>query len=411
MKKHSLLIVMVLILTGLCACGSKNIDSPKAVTIGEDTVNDVEVSPSEEQNSEPIAEQTTESVDEQAEQNEEISDDAESEASDDESASNEIPGGYEEVPIFTVQASSQLDVDEDYNKYHPCNLCDHDRTTAYVEGEPDNGIGQMVEFEFGTGFETTTYSITRIEFCPGYQKSAEVFENNSRPTKLSFYFPNGEIKTADMGSSYDQDSIFTFDMDPVVANKCVMVIEDAVSGKKYKDCCISEVTFYAQPTDGMRFFTEDPNYEIHQGGVSADYIVSGYLGEELVWTYQTHNPLTELTESSYVTSGHDKVIVCNEQNIVALDANTGEELWISEDVGFPGACSFDSEGNLYVCGYYGSNVRVIDKDGKTIFDDNPAGDKYSWTSMMTIGEDKKVSIYYARYDDDDMSGRIFTKQF
>lgn len=324
-----------------------------------------------------------------------------------------IFGDYEDVPVWNSDASSQLDIEKDYYKYHPENLYDYDLSTAYVEGEDDNGIGQMVKFSFGEGFETMTYVITRILIYPGYLKSKETFENNSRPTGLTFYFPDGNIREITM--TYEDrsyDSPFVFDIDPVIADSCIMVIEDAVSGKKYNDCCLSEVHFCSQHTDGMLFYTKMEDSANDDGSVSSNYEVSGRLDGETVWTYKTHNPLTELSDSSYVTSGFGKVIVYDDEKIVALDAAGGEKLWVNEDTGFPGACSFDREGNLYVCGYYGSNVCVIDKDGNTLRKETGmAGEDYTWATMLTVRDDNKISIYYSGYVENDIYGKIFTTDF
>lgn len=415
MRKTVVLILMMIALCGTCACSSEdNANSDKNMQQSQESAPAEKADELKESNhvetfdfGEAFAE---------SKENEEVVDSDDSGLNNSSSAEKlakeyEFFGDYEEVPVWTASASSQLEDKDDYYKYHPEKLYDHDLSTAYVEGESDDGIGQMVKFEFGGGYEASTYAVTRIEICPGYQKSKDVFYNNSRPLKLSFYFSNGQIETFDLGTEYDEKADFVFDIEPVITNSCIMVIEDAISGKKYKDCCISEVTFYSQQTNGMRYFEQDVNYEGENFGTEADYLISGYEGEELVWSYQTHNPLTELTSSAYITSGFGKVIVYDEQRIVALDAYTGDVLWENNDTGFPSACSFDKEGNLFVCGYYGSNVCVIDKDGKTLWCKHDfAGEDYSWASMMILKDDNTISIYYAMYEDAER-GIIYTTKY
>lgn len=316
----------------------------------------------------------------------------------------------EEVPVWNAQASSWLEDEKDYYKYHPSNLFDHDLSTAYVEGEPDDGIGQMVEFTFGYGMESTTYAITQIEIHPGYQKSQNTFVNNSRPTRLGFYFPDGSVEMVDLGTKYDKDAVITVEIDPIVTNKCTMVIEDAITGKKYKDCCISEVTFYSQEITGMTYYEREAASEGVYDDPKAEYIIDAYAGEAMIWSYQTNNIMTELTSSSYLASGWGKVIVYDEAKIVALDALTGETLWEVEDTGFPGACSFDKEGNLVVCGYYGY-VTIIDEDGEVVWKDDPAGEDYSWACMLVLKENREMSIYYAMYEENDGPGKVFTTEY
>lgn len=441
MKRYLTVFVMVCTMLGVCGCASKESDelsSQSAQTVQtEDSVptkdlNEIQNPDETDEIDEPdVADETIESEEENVSEDfTDLSEIAGGVKTTDEvegeegtkgkketprnysALSYEVYGDYEEVPIWTAFASSQLDIEEDYYKYHPEKLYDHDITTAYVEGEADNGIGQMVKFEFGNGYEASTYAITRIEFCPGYQKSKEVFENNSRPTKISFYFSDGSVKTAEFRRDYDYDTMYSFDIDPVIANECIMVIEDAVSGKKYNDCCISEVTFYSQQTDGMMYYEQNLDYESDDASVEADYTIFGYAGEELVWSYQTHNPLTELTSSAYLASGFEKVIVYDDQKVVALDACTGEKLWEACDTGFPSAVSFDRDGNFYVCSYYGSCLSVIDKDGNVIRrDDNLAGEDYTWACMLVLKENRDMSIYYARCGEDDELGKVFTTKY
>lgn len=324
---------------------------------------------------------------------------------------NEYFEGYEEVPVWSSYASSHL-YDDDYDKYNTINLYDNDPKTAYVEGVDGNGIGEMVKFEFGEGFEASCYAVSKIEIRPGYQKSHETFENNSRPLKLGFYFLNGRVEYAEFDKDYDENTVYTIEFDPVIAKDCVMVIEDAVSGKKYKDLCISEVKFYSQYTDDMIFYEHNVYYDDPESYPSWDINIEAYKGAEMVWSHMTHNPLTELSGKSILTCGFGKVIVYDEQSITALDALTGEVLWINEDCGYPGAYSFDSNGNLYICSYLGSNLCIIDKDGNTIQKkENYAGEDYNWGSMLVLHPDGILNIYYASYGEGNEEGKIFTARY
>lgn len=319
--------------------------------------------------------------------------------------------GYMEVPVWNSYASSHL-YDDYYDRYNTINLYDNDPETAYVEGVNGDGIGEMVMFEFGEGFEASCYAVSKIEIRPGYQKSHEAFENNSRPLKLGFYFLNGRVEYAEFNKDYDENTVFTLEFDPVIAKDCVMVIEDAVSGKKYKDLCISEVKFYSQYTDDMIFYEHNVYYDDPESHSSWDINIEAYKGEEMVWSHMTHNPLTELSGKSILTCGFGKVIVYDEQSIAALDALTGETLWVNEDCGYPGAYSFDSNGNLYICSYLGSNLCVIDKDGNTIQKkENYAGEDYNWGSMLVLHPDGILNIYYASYGEGNEEGKIFTARY
>ena len=105
------------------------------------------------------------------------------------------------------------------------------------------------------------------------------------------------------------------------------------------------------------------------------------------------------------------MIVYDEATVTALDALSGEVLWTVEDTGFPSACSFDEEGNLVICSYYGSYVTVVNEDGEVTLQDALAGEDYSWSCMLALRGNCEMSIYYAMYGDSDESGKVFTAEY
>ena len=59
--------------------------------------------------------------------------------------------------------------------YHPVNLIDEDRTTAWFEGVEDNGVGEYVIFKF-----LRPINIEVINILNGYGKSSKLFYANNR---------------------------------------------------------------------------------------------------------------------------------------------------------------------------------------------------------------------------------------
>lgn len=314
---------------------------------------------------------------------------------------NIISDEYTEVPVVFVSSSSQLDVDSDYYKYNANNLVDHDNSTAFVEGVDGEGIGEMVRFEFGYSSDASTYTVTKIVVHPGYQKSKETFDNNARPKQLEFHFSDGSVVEADLGDDYAETDEFSITFDPILVSDCTMIIKDTVSGKKYEDCCISEISFYSQDTDGIMYSERD----IRSEGDEAKYTIEAYSEGNEYWSYDTDNPLTELTSGgAYITTKDGVVYVYNEGNIVALDGLTGETLWVNKKFGgYPSAWDFDEEGNLYLCGYYGPDLCVFDKDGKILLYKGTLVDNVCcWPSMLVVDDETDtVSIYYNHCDDVD----------
>lgn len=87
-----------------------------------------------------------------------------------------------------------------------------------------------------------------------------------------------------------------------------------------------------------------------------------------VWEYVSdNNPCTELDSAAPIDIRNGTAYLVDCGNVVALDANTGEFLWRTQE-SFPGpAFNFDKEGNLYICGYYGDGIYKYDKYGRLIY--------------------------------------------
>lgn len=318
-------------------------------------------------------------------------------------------GEYTKVPIANAYASSQLEDADDYYRYSALNLFDGDESTAYVEGAEGDGIGQMIDIRFGTDTDSALYPITKIEILPGYQKSDETYANNSVPTKLEFHFYNGKVVTWQMQNVNEtvKSAEITLD-EPILASGCTVVIKDAVTGKKYSDCCISELAFYTQDTEGMLFYGQDVSY----GDINTTFEIDAYYNQEMFWSYQAFNPLTELSALvPLFEMQNDKIYVYDDGKISALDAVSGETMWTNDDFGgYPSAWDFDDAGNLYVCGYYGPDLMVIDKYGNTVVREDDISDgTCCWPSMLTVNDSDggKVSIYFDHCDGED-NGTILT---
>lgn len=321
-------------------------------------------------------------------------------------------GDFEGVPVLNAFATSQLDVKKDYYKYYAANMLDHDPTTAYVEGVDGDGIGEMVEFDFGIEHDRTTYPITMIKVWPGYQKSQETFENNSVPTKLEFYFGNGEMVTCEVGEDYSgKDPVTVSLAEPVLATHCTMVIADAKPGKKYNDCCISDIEFYSQSTDGMMYYGQN----ISTGDANYAYEIDAFLEDEMFWSYTTNNIVTELTGPEQLFVVHGGIVyLFDDGKVTAADGLTSAVKWQYDMGGYPSAWDFDDAGNIYLCGYYGPDLVVLDKNGKELrYESDIEGDvdHCFWPCMLVVnkGYNKgKVSIYFDYCDDTDYFGKILT---
>lgn len=142
------------------------------------------------------------------------------------------------IKPVVVTSISQL-ADQSGKNYSPYNLIDDDLATAFVEGFDDEGIGEVITFEFDK-----EYSFSQIVWYPGYDASEELFRKNGYPVSLEFRFSNGEsfISAID-GASYG-DKV-TIDLEKRISARWIEVtFRGAVAGSEWSDTCISEICFY-----------------------------------------------------------------------------------------------------------------------------------------------------------------------
>lgn len=115
------------------------------------------------------------------------------------------------------------------------------------------------------------------------------------------------------------------------------------------------------------FSVETDNNEAKQTAFLTAYDEDG----EECWTYTVEDIyLTELdccqdiglTDSGYLFVANGEVYCINDKN-----ADEAELLWKNSDFEGAGASfCFDEKGNLLICGYYGPDLMIIDKDGNTV---------------------------------------------
>jgi ankyrin repeat protein len=151
------------------------------------------------------------------------------------------PGGY----VLTIRASSSLKNCKSI-KYNSKQAHDYKAFTAWIEGNPDYGIGEYLEYKFDfTNVKKTDYAINKIIVYNGYLKSEALWKANSRVKKLKIYL-NNKIHTAiTLKDSQEMQIIdipdILFEAKKVYIIRCQIL--DVFEGSKYKDTAISELQF------------------------------------------------------------------------------------------------------------------------------------------------------------------------
>jgi hypothetical protein len=155
-----------------------------------------------------------------------------------------------------VSASSQLE--NNSKRYQPNNVSDNNKSTAWVEGKKNAGIGEYLNIDitpyFAGGKLEGSYLVKKIGIINGYTKSDDTYKNNNRVKKIELgvtAFTVDEVQQVDNVAVFelkDHQEIQFFELNkPIKASILKFTIRDIYKGDKYDDTCISEIKIY--PSD------------------------------------------------------------------------------------------------------------------------------------------------------------------
>jgi hypothetical protein len=139
------------------------------------------------------------------------------------------------VPVSAVTATATA-ADPDTVPYGVQNTIDGKRETAWHSGGhliPTN-VGVEVRFAFNRPVK-----LARITVVNGFARSDTDFTNNHRVQKMRVRTEAAE-HSWNMADTYDPQSL---GLDGVPTSTVTFVIEATYPGNKFKDVCITEVTF------------------------------------------------------------------------------------------------------------------------------------------------------------------------
>lgn len=87
-----------------------------------------------------------------------------------------------------------------------------------------------------------------------------------------------------------------------------------------------------------------------------------------LWTYQTDAYyIGQLNSTFDIGLQDDGYYLSEDGKIIKLSLYDGSVIWVNSDFGGSvGGSDFDNEGTLYVCGYFGPDLFVVNKDGETL---------------------------------------------
>ncbi len=116
---------------------------------------------------------------------------------------------------------------------------------------------------------------------------------------------------------------------------------------------------------------------------------------QVVWTYETEKyECTELDRVNEIGINNNKYYFVEDGIIVALNLSDGSLLWKNEDFGGANVhFDFDANGNLYICGYYGPDLFIVNQEGQTIHKISVIDNQYCWPFNIKY-DNNKVYITY-----------------
>jgi hypothetical protein len=149
--------------------------------------------------------------------------------------------------VKSINSSSELKENNGIN-YSPKNVHDFNKNTAWIEGKPDFGVGEFIEYCFDfsevKGYEGGL-GINRILLANGYKKNKQIWKNNSRIKQMKVYLNNKPYAILNLLDSFEIQTIDIGEIKFPVnkETKLKFEITQVYEGKKYKDTAISLLMF------------------------------------------------------------------------------------------------------------------------------------------------------------------------
>ena len=130
------------------------------------------------------------------------------------------------------------------NSYRPENLFDANLSTAWVEGQKDDGVGSEFILAFTESVSPKGIPLTGFELTNGYAKNSGTWAANSRIKQLAVYHNDKWVYTFNLLDTPTPQQI-DFDGVPLSAgDELRFRILSVYPGNRYKDTALSELLIY-----------------------------------------------------------------------------------------------------------------------------------------------------------------------
>ena len=118
----------------------------------------------------------------------------------------------------------------------------------------------------------------------------------------------------------------------------------------------------------------------------------------VVWTRESaHLDCAQVQRVSPIGTADGAFFYNEDGTVIALDVKSGEILWENSDFGgnfsTPQAAMVDPDGFLYLCGYFGPDLFVLDLEGNTVKKIDSLNPDYFWAfQVQREGEELVISL-------------------
>lgn len=154
----------------------------------------------------------------------------------------------------SVKATSCLV--EDGRTFAAKNAADYNLGTPWIEGKPDYGIGEYLEFCFDLrerGDTVNAFSINGMAIINGYRKNENTWKANTRVKKLKMYVNGKPFAYIPLKDTYKYQWFPFPDYWLKYGTLTIIKLEivEIYAGEKYSDTAISEIQFSGRYSENM----------------------------------------------------------------------------------------------------------------------------------------------------------------
>ena len=154
--------------------------------------------------------------------------------------------------------------------------------------------------------------------------------------------------------------------------------------------------------------TDPPAQQIHREGIQFEHSTANGMESGTVTCYDAGgNVLWQYVTAAYECAQCERVTGLSSRNgyyylvedgtIITLDVTTGEIVWKNSEykgVALEKGYAFDEEGRLYICGYMGPDLFIVDKNGQSLYREDAFSDNFFWPFELYLKDSNTLTMHF-----------------